>query len=145
MPSYVSQRCGVTRYFFDFTTPGQSLYAYKGDEFLNCQHACQYAEAIALDLKHSLHGECAGWSLEVAMPQTENLIITRSGGGADCSLTELTRVRWMNHTELRTTLSRFGYRGQENAWNTSQPPGHFRGPRLGAIVYPFQSSSRGMF
>jgi hypothetical protein len=75
----------------------------------------------------------------------KTVIITGSGGGADCGLTELTRVRRMNHTELRTTLSRFGYTGQENAWNTSQPPGGFRWPRPGAIVYPFQSSSRGMF
>ena len=56
---------GMTRYFFDFTAQGQSLYDYEGDEFLNPKGACQYAEVIALDLKHRLSGEWDGWSVEV--------------------------------------------------------------------------------
>lgn len=55
----------MTRFFFDFTTQGRSLYDYVGDEFLNPKGACRHAEAIALDLKHRLSGEWAGWSVEV--------------------------------------------------------------------------------
>jgi len=55
----------MTRYFFDLTTRGQSLYDYKGDEFLNPHGACQYAEVIALHLKCSLNDEWTSWSVEV--------------------------------------------------------------------------------
>jgi len=64
----------MTRYFFDFTTRGQSLYDYKGDEFLNSKDACEYAEAIALDLKHRLNGEWAGWSVEVRNATNQRLL-----------------------------------------------------------------------
>ncbi len=57
--------CSMTRYFFDFTAQGQSLYDYEGDVFLNPKGACQYAEVIALDLKHRLSGEWDGWAVEV--------------------------------------------------------------------------------
>ena len=55
----------MTRYFFDFTAQGQSLYDYEGDVFLNPKGACQYAEVVALDLKHRLSGEWADWAVEV--------------------------------------------------------------------------------
>jgi hypothetical protein len=55
----------MTRYFFDITTRGRSLYDYQGDEFRSHQGACQYAQAIALDLKLSLNNEWAGWIVEV--------------------------------------------------------------------------------
>ncbi len=55
----------MTRYFFDITSAGRSLYDYKGDEFRNSGGARQYAEAIALDLSQRLSGEWAGWSVEI--------------------------------------------------------------------------------
>ena len=55
----------MKRFFFDYTTNGQSLYDYRGDEFRNPQSAIDFAEAIAQDLKHSLSGDWLGWSVEV--------------------------------------------------------------------------------
>ena len=55
----------MTRYFFDYTTKGKSLYDYRGDSFLTSQGACEFAEVIALDLKHSPDGDWLGWSIEV--------------------------------------------------------------------------------
>jgi hypothetical protein len=55
----------MTRFFFDFTTGAQSLYDYRGDEFLNSRAACQFAEMIAEDLKCRRDGKWAGWSVEV--------------------------------------------------------------------------------
>ena|ERR1700691_5799011 len=60
-----SNECNMQRYFFDFTTRGRFLYDYEGDEFPNPHGAYQYAEAIALDLKHRLSGEWTDWSVEV--------------------------------------------------------------------------------
>ena len=64
----------MTRFFFDLTTRGRSLYDYKGDEFLNCEGARQHAEAIALDLMHRLNGEWAGWSVEVRNATNQKLL-----------------------------------------------------------------------
>ncbi len=55
----------MKRFFFDYTTNGQSLYDYRGDEFRSLQSAIEFAEAIAQDLKHSLSGDWLGWSIEV--------------------------------------------------------------------------------
>jgi hypothetical protein len=55
----------MTRFFFDFTAGSQSLYDYRGDDFLNSQAACEFAEVIAEDLKHSRDGKWAAWSVEV--------------------------------------------------------------------------------
>jgi len=55
----------MTRYFFDFKSRNQSFLDYKGEEFRAIENACQYAEEIALDLKHSLNAEWVGWSVEV--------------------------------------------------------------------------------
>jgi hypothetical protein len=60
-----ADRCGMTRYFFDYTTQGRSIYDYRGDSFLNSDGACEFAEVIALDLKHSPNNEWVGWSIEV--------------------------------------------------------------------------------
>jgi hypothetical protein len=64
MCSY-SQGSTMTRFFFDFTAGSQSLYDYRGDDFLNSQAACEFAEVIAEDLKHSRDGKWAAWSVEV--------------------------------------------------------------------------------
>jgi hypothetical protein len=58
-------RIGMTRFFFDFTARGRSLYDYRGDEFPSSQAAHDFAESIAEDLKHSLDGRWADWSVEV--------------------------------------------------------------------------------
>ena len=55
----------MKRYFFDLRTTDQSLYDYQGDEFLNSQAAGQFAEVMALDLKHRPDGKWAEWSVEV--------------------------------------------------------------------------------
>jgi hypothetical protein len=64
----------MTRYFFDITRRGQALYDYKGDEFRNAEHARQYAEAIALDLKQRLNGEWAGWAVEIRNATNQKLL-----------------------------------------------------------------------
>jgi len=55
----------MIRFFFDYTTKDQSLLDYRGEEFRTPQGAIQFAEAIALDLKHSLAANWFGWSIEV--------------------------------------------------------------------------------
>jgi len=55
----------MTRFFFDYTTKDQSLYDYRGDEFVNSQSATEFAQATAQVLTHSLSGDWAGWSIEV--------------------------------------------------------------------------------
>jgi hypothetical protein len=64
----------MTRYYFDFSTRGQLLYDYRGDEFRTHQAACQYAQAIALHLKHSLDDEWASWFVEVRDPAGRKLL-----------------------------------------------------------------------
>ena len=76
----------MTRFFFDLTTRGQSLYDYKGDEFLSCEGARQHAEAIALDLMHRLNGEWAGWSVEVRNATNQKLLSLPVAVGTNCSL-----------------------------------------------------------
>jgi len=53
------------RFFLDYTTQGQSLYDYQGDEFLSSKDAFEFAEATAQALKNSLKGDWTGWSVEV--------------------------------------------------------------------------------
>jgi hypothetical protein len=53
------------RFFFDYTTTGQALYDYRGDEFLNAAAAYEYAETTAQLLKNKLNGDWRGWSIEV--------------------------------------------------------------------------------
>jgi hypothetical protein len=59
------QGTAMTRFFFDFTAGSQYLYDYRGDDFLNSRAACEFAEVIAEDLKHSRDGKWAAWSVEV--------------------------------------------------------------------------------
>ena len=68
--------CGatMTRYFFDITSGGRSLYDYRGDEFRNSDAARQYAEAIALDLSQRLNGEWVGWSVEICDAINQKLL-----------------------------------------------------------------------
>jgi hypothetical protein len=58
----------MTRFFFDYTTKGQQLFDYRGDEFRNEQCAIEFAEAIAQDLFHCLAGDWHGWTIEVRDP-----------------------------------------------------------------------------
>lgn len=53
------------RFFFDYTTKGQSLYDFKGDEFHSPQGAIDFADAIAQDLQCSLSNHWLGWWIEV--------------------------------------------------------------------------------
>jgi len=53
------------RFFIDYTAEGQSLYDYKGEEFLNSNDAFNFAEATAQALKNNLSGLWKGWSVEV--------------------------------------------------------------------------------
>jgi hypothetical protein len=53
------------RFFIDYTTTGQSLYDYQGDEFMSSKDAFDFAEATAQSLKNSLDGVWMGWSVEV--------------------------------------------------------------------------------
>jgi len=55
----------MKRFFFDYTTKDQSLYDYRGDEFVSTQGAIEFAQATAQVLNHSLSGSWAGWSIEV--------------------------------------------------------------------------------
>jgi hypothetical protein len=55
----------MKRFFFDYTTKDQSLYDYRGDEFVNTQSAIEFAQATAQILTHSLSGDWVGWSIEV--------------------------------------------------------------------------------
>lgn len=64
----------MTRYFFDLKSHVRSIYDYKGDDFLNSQAACEYAEMIALDLKHRLNADWTGWSVEVRSAHGEKLL-----------------------------------------------------------------------
>ena len=53
------------RFFIDYTAEGQSLYDYKGEEFLSSDDAFNFAEATAQALKNNLSGLWKGWSVEV--------------------------------------------------------------------------------
>ncbi len=53
------------RFFFDYTTRGQSLRDYQGDDFLSSKDAFDFAEATAQTLKYNLNGDWIGWSVEV--------------------------------------------------------------------------------
>ena len=53
------------RFFFDYTTTGQSLSDYQGDEFPNAEAALNFAEATVQTLKNNLNGDWIGWSVEV--------------------------------------------------------------------------------
>jgi hypothetical protein len=58
-------RCGMTRFFFDYTMKDKSLRDYRGEEFQNAEAAIDFAEATVQVLNHSLAGDWIGWSLEV--------------------------------------------------------------------------------
>lgn len=53
------------RFFIDYTAEGQSLYDYKGEEFLSSNDAFNFAEATAQALKNDISGLWKGWSVEV--------------------------------------------------------------------------------
>jgi hypothetical protein len=55
----------MIRFFFDYTTEDRALYDYRGEEFKSPDGALDFAEAIVLDLKHSLRADWTGWSVEV--------------------------------------------------------------------------------
>jgi hypothetical protein len=75
----------MKRFFFDFTTRGQSLYDYRGDEFLSSRAACQYAEVIAEDLKSSRDGKWAGWSVEVRNAEGQKFSVISVGMPERCA------------------------------------------------------------
>jgi hypothetical protein len=53
------------RFFFDYTKKDESLFDYRGDEFVNPKSAIDFAHAIAQHLKHSLSEDWLGWNVEV--------------------------------------------------------------------------------
>ena len=55
----------MIRFFFDYTTKDQALFDYQGEEFKSPNGALDFAEAIVLDLTHSLRSDWSGWSVEV--------------------------------------------------------------------------------
>ena len=55
----------MIRFFFDYTTKDQSLFDYRGHDFRSPHGALDFAEAIVLDLKHSLQTDWSDWSVEV--------------------------------------------------------------------------------
>jgi len=57
------------RYFFDYTSSGQSLYDYQGEEFRSAEDAYDFADATARLLRHTLDGDWSGWSVEVRDPK----------------------------------------------------------------------------
>jgi hypothetical protein len=59
------------RFFIDYTAEGQSLYDYKGEEFLSSNDAFNFAEATAQALKNNLSGLWKGWSVEVRSAEGE--------------------------------------------------------------------------
>jgi hypothetical protein len=61
----------MKRFFFDFTANEQSLYDYRGDEFVSHQSAIEFAHATAQLLKHSLSGDWIGWSIVVRNAEGE--------------------------------------------------------------------------
>lgn len=59
----------MTRFFFDLKKQGQSLLDYRGHDFRSSNAAMEFAEAIALDLRHCLTNSWNGWSVEVRNAQ----------------------------------------------------------------------------
>lgn len=53
------------RFFFDYTKRDESLFDYRGDEFLSPKSAIDFAHAIAQHLKNSLSEDWLGWNVEV--------------------------------------------------------------------------------
>jgi len=53
------------RFYFDYTTKGESLYDYQGEELLSTEDAYDFAAATAQTLKNRLDGDWAGWSIDV--------------------------------------------------------------------------------
>lgn len=53
------------RFFFDYTTEGQSIYDHHGEEFVNLCDAGSFAEATVQVLRNSLDGLWKGWKIEV--------------------------------------------------------------------------------
>jgi hypothetical protein len=64
----------MLRFFFDYKSQDQSLYDYKGCEFLTTRAAIEFAEVIAEDLRNSLAAEWKSWSVEVRNAEGEKLI-----------------------------------------------------------------------
>jgi hypothetical protein len=69
------------RFFFDYTRADQSLYDYKGDEFLSSKDAFDFAEATAQFLV-TLEGEWRGWSIEVRNDQGRKYFTVPIDGAA---------------------------------------------------------------
>lgn len=82
------------RYFFDYTTEGQSLLDYRGDEFLSAQGAIEFAEATAQLLTNNLAGDWRGWTVEVRNALGNKLVSFQIGDRAEC----LNQVRHVNRT-----------------------------------------------
>jgi hypothetical protein len=61
----------MKRFFFDYRTHDKSLLDYRGHEFHSCKSAIDFAQEIALGLKHSLTENWAGWSVEVRSAEGE--------------------------------------------------------------------------
>lgn len=61
----IQQQGATMRFFFDYVTHGQVLYDYLGSDFLSPEHAFDFAQTTAQDLKNSGNGEWRDWSVEV--------------------------------------------------------------------------------
>lgn len=53
------------RFFIDYTAEDQTLYDYKGEDFLNPNDALDFAQATAQALYNHLDSIWKGWSVEV--------------------------------------------------------------------------------
>ena len=51
--------------YIDYRTDGESLYDYRGEDFLSAEDAYDFAEATAQTLNNKLDGDWKGWSIEV--------------------------------------------------------------------------------
>lgn len=72
------------RYFFDYTTKGQSLLDYQGDEFLSSHGAIEFAETIAQLLTNNLANDWDGWTIEVHNSEGKRLFSLQIGDRAEC-------------------------------------------------------------
>ncbi len=53
------------RFFFDLKSKQHTVLDYSGEDFRHHDAAIDFAEAIALDMKHRVSAQWLGWSVEV--------------------------------------------------------------------------------
>ena len=55
----------MKRFFFDYKAKEDLLLDYRGQDFTTARSACEFAQEIVQNLKHSLDTDWSGWSVEV--------------------------------------------------------------------------------